>query len=99
MISYWDTITEGLYKITCSRYNVEYAEARLLLRMMTKIAEMLHASDTSDYHRESARLYFKSHDFLKHCEVLSLDDEVVYMLLTSAPPSSKRSIRFPVDEA
>ncbi len=99
MTSYWDTVTEGLYKITCSRYHVEYATAKLLLRMMTKIAEIYHAKDTSDYNRESARLYFESQDFLKHCEVLSLDDEVVYTILTSDPPGYKRSIRFPEDEA
>jgi hypothetical protein len=99
MTSYWDSVAEGLYKITCSRYHVEYAHARLLIRMMTKIAELLHAFDTSDYNRESAELYFKSQDFLKHCEVLSLDDEVVYTILTSDPPRHRRSIRLPEDEA
>lgn len=99
MTSYWDSVAEGLYNITCSRYHEEHASAKLLIRMMTQIAELLHANETSDYNKESARLYFISQDFLKHCEVLSLDDEVVYTILTSDPPRHRRSIRLPEDEA
>ncbi len=99
MSTYWDTIAEGLYKITCSRYHIEYGHALLLIRMMCKIAEIMHDKETSDYNKESARLYFISDDFLEHCQVLNLDDSVVNTILTSDPPRNKRSIRLPEDEA
>ena len=49
--------------------------------MMAQLSQIFH--EGKDYDKESARLYFESNDFLKHAEVLALDDIVVKAILTA----------------
>ena len=80
MLDLYTKIANGLYRIYIDKTGVERKEARLLCLMMAQISLIYHTG--SEYDRESARLYFKSDDFLKHCEVLTLDEVITGRLLT-----------------
>ena len=92
----WKYIAEKLLNITEERYMRIHLEvepirkkAKLLLLMMAQIAEFLHSNTTTEYDRKSALLYFNSDDFMKHCSLLKLDDDILRYIFTHNPKSIK----------
>lgn len=86
LTKHYGDIAMGLYDISAKRMRKDSAEGKLLTHMMAQLGSMVYEAD-NEYDMESARLYFESEDFIKHCEVLGLDDVVTKLILTTRPAS------------
>lgn len=83
MKRHYTVIADGLYSIYVLRMGIRSGSARLICYMMAQIAELLH--EGTDHEKGSARLYFDSNTFLKHCEVLAVNDDTAKIILTRDP--------------
>jgi hypothetical protein len=86
---YLTLLSSGLFEITCTRYNREIKEIKLVLAILIQACRDLHHKKSSDLDRKDALLYLYSDQFLYHCKLLALNDDVARQLLERKPRLGK----------
>ncbi len=83
MHKHYTAIANGLFSIASARLGEKKGSVKVICYMMAQIAEFLHGDNV--YDRDSARLYFESDEFYKHCAVLAINDTTAHHILTRPP--------------